>query len=115
MIRMDSRSERIRLFLTGRFDASFARLKDFLTSAGLVVSTWEDYREPELLRGLRHALSGVDGVVALLDTPAFPPAVLIEIGAAVGLGLPIVLVTPDSASLAKWPEVLMELNVVLLP
>lgn len=102
-----------RVFLTASSGVRIDTVEDMLRRAGLSPVRWPDLPPGPLVRSLSEALSQCVALIAVLAEDASPsPGLLVDVGAAIGRDLPVILVATSPQTRTKVPAVLRELPVV---
>ncbi len=100
------------VFLSAGRDTDLERVRSDLRDRDFRTVEWRDLTTGGLARGLPAALESCDALVAVLDGTEVPAAVLMEIGAALGRGLPVVIVTAGTLETLDLPAALHELPAI---
>lgn len=104
-----------RVFLTASSDVRIDAVEDMLRRAGLSPVRWPDLPPGPLGRSLSEVLGQCVALIAVLAEDASPsPGLLVDIGAAIGRDLPVILVATSPQTRVKLPAVLRELPAVNL-
>jgi hypothetical protein len=82
---------RRRVFISASTDSDLRGVQAMLESVGISVVGWEDLPSAPVADTLRAVISSCDGLVGLAGPGAMPAGVLVEVGAALAFGLPVVL------------------------
>jgi hypothetical protein len=102
-----------RLFISSAATTNLQPLGPLLAEAHLEATSWHDISST-FVGGFREAIAASAGVLAFLDDPNPNPAVIFELGMAVGLGRPVVLVVQNHEVLRDLPMVLRSLPTLIL-
>src|SRR5436309_8439359 len=84
------------VFLSAEGKTELALVRGLLERANLRVVGLEDLPSTDLTTSLSTILEHCDAVVAVIDSPHPVAAVLLEIGAAIGGGRPVVLLVANT-------------------
>lgn len=104
-----------RVFLTASSGVRIDSVEDMLRRAGLSPVQWADLPPGPLGRSLSEVLGQCVALIAVLAEDASPsPGLLVDVGAAMGRDLPVILVAMSPQARAQAPAVLRELPVVSL-
>ncbi|WP_143271414.1 hypothetical protein [Amycolatopsis echigonensis] len=104
-----------RVFLTASSGVEIDTVEDLLRQAGLSPVRWADLPPGPLGRSLSEVLGRCVALIAVLADDASPsPGLLVDVGAAIGRDLPVILITTSPRTRTKLPAVLQELPAVNL-
>ncbi|MBB5912174.1 hypothetical protein BJY24_001041 [Nocardia transvalensis] len=101
------------VFLSAALDTDIEPAKTMLAENGFDSIQWTQLPAEGLAKGLPEILGDCAGLVAIIDRTSVAPAVLLEIGAALGRGLPVVVLAMKAEAAESLPPVLRELAVVV--
>jgi hypothetical protein len=100
------------VFVAAARDTKIERVRSLLSAAGFRTMDWRDMPPEGLAGGLPQILGECAALVAVVDDVGLAPAVLLEVGAALGRSLPVVVLAIDSTAVANLPPALQELPLV---
>ncbi|MGI5206225.1 hypothetical protein ACQEU6_32215 [Spirillospora sp. CA-108201] len=75
---------------------------------------WTEVTEGGMARSLASRLSRCTALVAIVDRPLVGPAVILEIGAALGRGLPVVILATNADAATGIGPVLQDLSTIVV-
>jgi hypothetical protein len=100
------------IFLSGALGTDIKPAMLMLGRNGFRPMQWTQLPAEGVVRGLRDALKACTALVAVVDQAAVAPAVVLEIGAALGRGLPVVILAMNADAAADLEPALRELPVI---
>jgi hypothetical protein len=103
-----------KVFVSSLASNDIQTLRELLSSSEIDSVSWEELPPIELREGLADVLNGCNGLVAYINEDGVAPAVMFEIGMAVGIGKVVILLVLDWEVLRDLPPVLAGLPAVIL-
>lgn len=107
--KVDARS----VFLSAALGTDIEPAKAMLATHGFEPIQWTQLPAEGLVRGLPEMLDTCVALVAIIDKARVAPAVLLEVGAALGKRLPVVVMVTNAVAAESLPPVLRELAVLV--
>jgi hypothetical protein len=104
-----------RIFISAAMGADVSSVRELVEAAGMEATSWEALPPATTLaRAIGSEIERCDGLIAIVGENGVAASVMFEVGVALGLTKPVVLVAPDRDAPSAIPSVLAGLPVILM-